>query len=309
MTVVPGMRGRLLAGILPVVVLTVVVLTVVPACTAPSTGPGGPTPTGPGGPTPTGPGGPTPTGPGGPTPTAPGPGERAPADFVDLADVDPTILSDIRYSGQHNFVGRPIAGYREPRCLLTSKAAEALRQVQSAARARSYTLKVYDCYRPQRAVDDFVRWAGRPDEQQMKPEFYPGVAKSALFDQGYIGTPTAHSRGSTMDLTLVATPPRAQRPYLPGEPLVPCTAPQALRFPDNTVDMGTGFDCFDPLSHTLDSRITGAARSNRLLLKQLMRDGHFTNYANEWWHYTLAGEPYPDTYFDFPVAHDAVARR
>lgn len=277
----------------PLLAATAVIWTVVTACAAPTTTPPAASPA--------------------PTTTPPAASAHAsvdghaPAGFVALSDVDPTILQDIRYNTQHNFVGRPIAGYHEPLCILTRQAAEALHRVQTEAHARGYTLKVYDCYRPQRAVDDFVRWAQRLDDQRMKPEFYPRVDKSVLFDEGYIGGPTAHSRGSTMDLTLVAIPPRAQRPYVPGEPLVSCFAPEGQRFPDNTVDMGTGFDCFDSLAHTLDSRITRGAMDNRLLLKQLMKDGGFTNYANEWWHYTLAGEPYPHTYFDFPVARGAVA--
>ncbi|MGC9671356.1 M15 family metallopeptidase [Planosporangium sp. 12N6] len=235
-----------------------------------------------------------------------GAGGRAPAGFVSLSDVDRTILQDIRYDTHHNFVGRPIVGYHEPLCILTRQAAQALRRVQAAARAEGYSLKVYDCYRPQRAVDDFVRWAQRLDDQRMKTEFYPQVDKTVLFDDGYIASRSGHSRGSTMDLTLVALPARAQRPYVPGEPLVACTEPQARRFPDNTVDMGTGYDCFDPLAHTLDPRVTGPAMDNRLLLKRLMEEAGFANYANEWWHYTLANEPYSDTYFDFPVARGAV---
>jgi D-alanyl-D-alanine dipeptidase len=231
---------------------------------------------------------------------------HAPTGFVALSDVDPTILQDIRYATDHNFVGRPIVGYREPLCILTRQAAEGLHRVQTAALARGYSLKVYDCYRPQRAVDDFIRWAQLLDDQRMKAEFYPRVDKSVLFAEGYIGGPTAHSRGSTMDLTLVSMPPRAQPSYVQGEPLTSCFAPVGQRFPDNTLDMGTGFDCFDSLAHTLDSRITGQAMDNRLLLKQLMKDAGFNNYAKEWWHYTLAGEPYPKTYFDFQVARDAL---
>ncbi len=232
--------------------------------------------------------------------------QHAPPDFVVLSDVDPTILTDIRYATPHNFVGRPITGYREPLCLLARQAAEALHRVQVAARARGYSLKVYDCYRPQQAVDDFIHWAQQPGEQQMKGEFYPGVTKSALFPDGYIGGPTAHSRGATVDLTLVALPPRSQRAYVPGESLVPCTAPVTRRFPDSTIDMGTGFDCFDPLSHTADPRITGTQQQNRASLTGLMAGGGFTNYRNEWWHYTLDGEPHPDTYYNFPVARSAV---
>ena len=234
---------------------------------------------------------------------------HAPDQFVALSDVDSTIQQDVRYYSDHNFVGRPIAGYREPLCVLTRPAAERLRQAQTAARARGYSLKVYDCYRPQQAVDDFVRWAHRLDDQRMKAEFYPRVDKSALFDEGYIGAPTAHSRGSTLDLTLVPMPAPTQPSYLPGEPPASCVAPAGQRFRDNTVDMGTGFDCFDSLAHTLDARVTGQARANRLLLTQLMKDAGFDNYAKEWWHYTLAGEPYPNTYFDFPVARDVLAGR
>jgi D-alanyl-D-alanine dipeptidase len=232
---------------------------------------------------------------------------RAPAGFVALSDVDPTILQDIRYHTDHNFVGRPIDGYAEPVCILTRAAAERLRAVQTAARARGYSLKVYDCYRPQRAGNDFADWARRLDEQQTKAEFYPRVDKSQLFHDGYVGGgSTSHSRGSTVDLTLVATPPAAQPSYVAGQPLQSCIAPEGQRFADNTVDMGTGFDCFDSLAHTLDPRITGQAMDNRLLLKQLMSAEGFENYVNEWWHYRLASEPYPDTYFDFPVTRDAL---
>ncbi|MBC6463557.1 M15 family metallopeptidase [Actinomadura sp. HBU206391] len=234
-----------------------------------------------------------------------GPGGGPPRGFVVLADVDPTILHDIRYRTNHNFVGRPITGYREPLCILTRQAASALRRAQATLRPRGYTLKVYDCYRPQRAVDDFARWAERAHDVRMKREFYPSVDKSRLFEDGYIAARSGHSRGSTVDLTLVRLPARAQRPYVPGERLVPCFAPRAERFPDNTVDMGTGFDCFDTLANTLDPRITGKARDNRLLLKDTLEAAGFTNYAAEWWHYTLSGEPYPDTYFDFPVARSA----
>ncbi|MCI4065930.1 M15 family metallopeptidase [Micromonospora sp. R77] len=239
-----------------------------------------------------------------PTPTATGP--RAPADFVVLTDVDPRIRADIRYATAHNFVGRPVAGYTEPLCLLTRAAAEALRRVQSAALAEGRGLKVYDCYRPQRAVDDFVAWGRQPDQQQMKAEFYPDVAKSRLFADGYLGAPTAHSRGSTVDLTLVPAAPPDQATYVPGQPLVACTAPAGRRFGDNSVDMGTGFDCFDPRAHTVDPRITGTPRENRALLKRLMTVQGFENYPREWWHYRFTAEPYPATWFDFPVARSSL---
>lgn len=227
---------------------------------------------------------------------------KAPEDFVALRTVDPTILQEMRYFTPHNFVGERIDGYRQPICILTRPAAEALHRAQVSLLSRGYTLKVYDCYRPQRAVNHFVRWAKDLDDQAMKGEFYPDVDKTRLFEDGYIAEKSGHSRGSTMDLTIVKLPAKPTRPYVPGEPLVPCYAPKSERFPDNSVDMGTGFDCFDTLSHTLDPRIEGEQRANRLLLKSTLEDLGFVNLAEEWWHYTYKPEAYPDTYFDFPVS-------
>ncbi|GHC43503.1 D-alanyl-D-alanine dipeptidase [Streptomyces cinnamoneus] len=230
-----------------------------------------------------------------------GSGPQRPPGFVALAEVDPTILQEMRYITPHNFTGHRVAGYERPRCLLTRPAAEALRRAQRALLREGYTLKVYDCYRPQRAVNDFVAWAKDLADVRMKAEFYPRVEKSRLFEDGYIAAKSGHSRGSTVDLTIVRLPARPTRPYVPGEPLVPCFAPRAERFPDNSVDMGTGFDCFDTLSHTLDPRITGRQRANRLVLKSAMERAGLVNLPEEWWHYTLRDEPYPATYFDFPV--------
>lgn len=221
--------------------------------------------------------------------------------LVDLAAVDSTILRDIRYGQAHNFVGRPVRGYLEPLCLLTRRAATALRDAQRALRPRGYTLKVYDCYRPARAVADFARWAGDAADQRMKAEFYPRVDKSTLFEDGYLAHRSGHSRGSTVDLTVVRLPSAPQPAYRPGQPLVACYAPVGERFADNSIDMGTGYDCFDTLAHTLDPRVTGVQCANRLLLRNAMTAAGFTDYRGEWWHYTLNDEPYPSTYFDFPV--------
>ncbi|MGW3099827.1 M15 family metallopeptidase [Streptomyces sp. NPDC001102] len=234
---------------------------------------------------------------------------RAPEDFVALRTVDPTILQEMRYFTPHNFVGERIDGYQQPICILTRPAAEALHQAQLKLLRRGYTLKVYDCYRPQRAVNHFVRWAEDLDDQAMKGEFYPNVDKTRLFEDGYIAEKSGHSRGSTTDLTIVKLPARPTRPYHPGQPLVPCYAPQDERFPDNSVDMGTGFDCFDTLAHTLDPRVQGEQRANRLLLKSTLEGLGFVNLAEEWWHYTYKPEPYPDTYFDFPVSWKSLAGR
>lgn len=222
-------------------------------------------------------------------------------DFVSLADIDPSILRDIRYFTPHNFTGDPVDGYLSPMCILARPAAEALHRAQQEFLEQGYTLKVYDCYRPQRAVDDFVAWAEDLADQRMKAEFYPQVDKTQLFADGYIADKSGHTRGSTMDLTLVPLPAEETRPYQPGEPLIDCTAPQTYRFPDNSLDMGTGYDCFDTLAHTLDPRVEGDQLKNRLLLKDGLEKQGLVNYENEWWHYTFKPEAYPDTYFDFPV--------
>jgi D-alanyl-D-alanine dipeptidase len=229
------------------------------------------------------------------------PEPKAPARFVALRNVDPTIPQDIRYATPHNFTGRVVAGYVTPMCVLTAPAAQALHRVQQGLVRRGHSLKVYDCYRPQRAVDRFVAWARDAGDRAMKAEFYPEVDKSRLFADGYIAERSGHSRGSTVDLTIVKLPAAPTRAYRPGERLVSCYAPKAQRFPDASIDMGTGFDCFDPRAHTLDPRVRGVAHSDRLLLENAMESAGFTGIPEEWWHFTYRAEPYPNTYFDFPV--------
>lgn len=234
------------------------------------------------------------------------PGPRAPEEFVALRSVDPTIIQEMRYPTAHTFMGVPVDGYREPLCILTRPAALALHRAQSRLLRRGYSLKVYDCYRPQRAVDHFVRWAKDLDDQTMKGEFYPRVDKSRLFADGYIAEKSGHSRGSTVDLTLVRLP---VPPAGPDRPSAPCYAPRDERFPDSSVDMGTGFDCFDTLAHTDDPRIRGVRRANRQFLKRVLTEAGFVNLAEEWWHYTLRAEPFPDVHFDFPVARGSLTGR
>ncbi|MCW2861684.1 MAG: putative D-alanyl-D-alanine dipeptidase [Actinoallomurus sp.] len=236
------------------------------------------------------------------------PSPRAPAGFVTLSSVDPTIAQDIRYATPHNFTGRVVDGYLAPTCVLTAPAAQALHRVQQGLLHRGYSLKVYDCYRPQRAVDRFVAWARNPGDRTMKAEFYPEVGKSRLFADGYIARRSGHSRGSTVDLTIEKLPAARTRAYRPGEHLMPCYAPKAQRFPDASVDMGTGFDCFDSRAHTLDPRIRGTAHTDRLWLARAMRNAGFTGIPEEWWHFTYRNEPYPDTYFDFPVSPASLSR-
>ncbi|MFJ6017486.1 M15 family metallopeptidase [Streptomyces sp. NPDC092952] len=236
-----------------------------------------------------------------------GPEPKAPAEFVALSSVDPTIIQEMRYPTAHTFMGVPVDGYRQPLCILTRPAARALHRAQTRLLRQGYSLKVYDCYRPQRAVDHFVRWAKDLDDQAMKGEFYPRVDKTRLFADGYIAEKSGHSRGSTVDLTLVRLPAAPTPPYHPGGEQVPCYAPAAERFPDNSVDMGTGFDCFDTLSHTDDPRVQGVQRAHRQFLKKTLTEAGFVNLAEEWWHYTFKPELFPDTYFDFPVARRSVA--
>jgi D-alanyl-D-alanine dipeptidase len=224
-----------------------------------------------------------------------------PKDLVDIETVIPSVLLDIRYYGPHNFVGANVDGYLAPKCLLTRQAADSLARAQGELREMSLTLKIYDCYRPQRAVDHFVRWAQDVNDLKTKDEFYPTVDKRNLFRDGYIAEKSGHSRGSTVDLTIVPLPAPKQDAYTPGQPLAACFSSADRRFRDNTIDMGTGFDCFHELSHPGSLKVGHQQRVNRLLLKSLMDKQGFKNYDQEWWHFTLRDEPYPDTYFDFPV--------
>jgi D-alanyl-D-alanine dipeptidase len=199
-----------------------------------------------------------------------------PAAFVDAATVVPGFIADMRYAGSHNFVGRPIDGYQAPRCLLTQAAANALAAVARDLSSQGLHIKVFDCYRPTRAVANFVRWARDLNDTAGKAEFYPDVDKRTLFRDGYIASHSGHSRGSTMDLTLAQDDGRE-------------------------LDMGTPFDFFSPKSWTADASIGAAAHANRMLLATAMRRRGFRGYDKEWWHFTLRGEPFPNTYFDFAV--------
>lgn len=224
-----------------------------------------------------------------------------PSGFVDIQKVIPEVLLDMRYYGSHNFLGEKVDGYMSPKCLLTKETADALAKVQKELTPFSLSLKIYDCYRPQRAVDHFVRWAKDINNSKTKKEFYPTVDKRNLFKDGYIDIKSGHSRGSTVDLTIVPFPAPGQQDYIPGEKLSECYLPADKRFRDNTIDMGTGFDCFHELSHTSNTNIGKQQKINRLLLKSLMTKHGFRNYEKEWWHYTLNNEPFPDTYFDFVI--------
>ena len=203
--------------------------------------------------------------------------ERVPENFVELSDYAPEILLEVRYFGADNFVGERIDGYEAPAVYMTRQSAEALLGVQSRLSQFGLGLKVFDAYRPQRAVDHFVRWAEDLDDERMKSRFYPQVDKDKLFSEGYIAARSGHSRGSTVDLTLVE--------LASGEEL----------------DMGTPWDFFDLASWPDSTQVTAQQQANRLLLRSVMLAAGFQPLSTEWWHFTLRDEPYPETFFNFPV--------
>jgi len=227
--------------------------------------------------------------------------DELPEGFVRLSALAPRIEQDIRYHGEHNFVGRTIAGYEAGECILSRQTAEALLGVEQALNADGLSLKVYDCYRPARAVAMFATWAEDFDDLDMQAEFYPRVAKSDLFDLGYIAHRSGHSRGSTVDLAIRRLEDAPAVRWSKADPLSDCVLPEGQRFADGILDFGTGYDCFDVRAHHSASGIAPDAAANRENLATLMESHGFKRYAEEWWHYTLADEPFPDTYFDFPV--------
>jgi zinc D-Ala-D-Ala dipeptidase len=213
-----------------------------------------------------------------------------PQNFVRLADIDPTIRQDMRYAGSANFLGRPARGYEAPVCILTERAAKALSKVQQHVASDGLTLVVFDCYRPARAVDDFVDWTrqgGPPD-----PRWYPKVKRGDLIAEGYIGERSSHSRGSTVDVALGHIDVHAATSL----PDPDCGAQKS-----GTLEFCTGFDCFDKRSYTAHSPLPAGAVANRKKLVDAMRQAGFRNYSHEWWHFTLEDEPYKTKRFDFPV--------
>jgi D-alanyl-D-alanine dipeptidase len=225
-----------------------------------------------------------------------------PRGFVYLRDMDPTIVQDIRYAGSHNFVGRPIRGYLAAECILSEPAANALEAVQRKLAAKKLSLIVWDCYRPKRAVDDFLRWSRDPAHTEMKAEFYPRTDKKNLFALGYLASRSAHSRGSTVDLGIIPGTVSSMPPPDPPQPLKACTSPKGERFEDGTIDFGTGYDCLDALGSTSNAVVGEVALHNRQTLKSLMKAAGFRPYAREWWHFELVNEPFKGDGFDFEVS-------
>ena len=200
--------------------------------------------------------------------------------FVSVGEVIPDVLLDIRYYSSFNFIGERIDGYEEPAALLTREAAQALKEASREAMEQGFRLKVFDAYRPQKAVDHFVRWAKDPEDIRMKAFFYPELEKKKIIPQGYIAEHSGHSRGSTVDLTLfdMAT--------------------------QQDVDMGGTFDFFGKLSHPDYSGVSEVQHANRMLLQSLMVKHGFRPLETEWWHFILENEPWPDTYFTFSVRNE-----
>ena len=197
--------------------------------------------------------------------------------FVLLSDAVPDVILEIRYYSTYNFVGDRIEGYETPVAYLTREAAAALKEVSDELVKKGYRLKIFDAYRPQRAVLHFARWAKDLEDKRMKKYFYPDLDKSVLFDQGYIAYKSGHSRGSTLDLTLFDMTTEKE------------------------VDMGGTFDFFGQKSHPDYKEITEEQFNNRMILREAMTAHGFKPLPEEGWHFTLENEPYPDTYFDFPV--------
>ena len=225
-----------------------------------------------------------------------------PKGFVYLRDTDPTIVQDIRYAGSHNFVGRPIKGYLAAACILSDRAASALKTVQRMLAEKKLSLIVWDCYRPQRAVDDFLQWSKDPTHSEMKAEFYPRTDKQKLFALGYLALRSAHSRGSTVDLGLVPSAFSFAPPPNPSPALKPCILPKGERLEDGTIDFGTGYDCLDVLGSTSSASVGEVALRNRQTLKSYMVKAGFRPYAREWWHFELINEPFHRDGFDFEVS-------
>ena len=207
-----------------------------------------------------------------------------PSGFVLLSDYVPHMIQEIRYFSTYNFVGERIDGYEEPCAILTAEAARALKAVSNELFVLGYRIKVFDAYRPARAVKQFVLWGIEDTDNRMKPYFYPYLNKQDLFAEGYIAKLSSHSRGSTVDLTLLDMKTGKE------------------------VDMGSPFDLFSEKSHPDYTDITDEQYDNRMLLQHVMIRNGFVPINCEWWHFTLKDEPYPDTYFDFPVSSNYLRR-
>jgi zinc D-Ala-D-Ala dipeptidase len=223
-----------------------------------------------------------------------------PDGLVYLRDVAPDIAQDIRYASSNNFVGRPLDGYGAAECILRRDVAAALARVQTDLAGSGLALKVYDCYRPTRAVRTMAQWANDGRAGSATKRFYPRLQKNVLFGAGYIASQSAHSTGTAIDLTLTDAPPASVEAFDPTATYGPCTGPAAQRSPDTSIDMGTGYDCFDAVGSTASSGISAEQKRRRYLLVAAMAKRGFTNYHREWWHFTYAYRA-PYASYDVPI--------
>ncbi|MFC0243349.1 M15 family metallopeptidase [Rhodopseudomonas telluris] len=222
-----------------------------------------------------------------------------PDDFIYLRDLDPSIRHDIRYAGANNFVGRRLAGYDANECIVKRAVGLALVKVQRELAAQNVSLKMLDCYRPARASRDMVAWAQDGNETPAQRRYNPGFSKSELFRLGYIAENSGHSTGAAVDLTLVDLRAPKGPPFDPTRAYADCTAPEAQRAPEDSVDMGTSYDCSDARAYTAAKSISPAQRRwRRILLGAMTRHG-FVNFSKEWWHFSLPG--IPRVAYDFPI--------
>jgi D-alanyl-D-alanine dipeptidase len=234
------------------------------------------------------------------TPTAHGQGSNAPSGFIALRSVDPTIRQDMRYAGRDNFTGHALPGYNAPECFLRNPVAKALKEVQADIVRQNLSLKVYDCYRPARAVKGMMQWALEKETIPDTSRFYPKIPKRELFARGFIATHSAHSRGVAVDLTLVPRNASPESSYDAKKRYGSCAGQVDARAPDDSLDMGTGYDCFDVRSYTASNLIAPKQNAWRQVLLQAMARHGFKNYKREWWHFSY---PSADTRtpYDFPI--------
>ena len=231
---------------------------------------------------------------------APAGAQGLPGGFVYLRDLDATIRQDIRYAGANNFVGRPLEGYGAAECVVKRDVGLRLKRVQAELGSQGLSLKVLDCYRPERAVHDMVVWAQNGQETPAERRYNPAFSKKDLFRLGYIAGHSGHSTGAAVDLTLVDLKADNSGAFDPNKAYADCTAPAAARPPEASVDMGTGYDCSDLKAHTAARSVTKDQRQWRNRLVAAMAGQGFVNYAKEWWHFSLPGAGGPA--YDFPIS-------
>jgi D-alanyl-D-alanine dipeptidase len=227
--------------------------------------------------------------------------EVLPSGFVYLHDIIPDIQVSLRYASEENFVGCIVNGYFSNVSIVTKAAALGLKQAQELAKENGYELVIYDSYRPQKSVDHFIKWSEDPNDLQIKKDhYYPRTNKEETFNLGYIAKKSGHTRGSTIDLTIIPIGKRVLNPLKPIKRNLNDNS-TILFLDDGTVDMGSSFDLCDEASYTNSTLINEDHQQMRMMLKSIMEKAGFINYPKEWWHYTLKNEPFPDTYFDFDV--------